>query len=218
MSIGSIVLIVLAVVFILTAILPITRRIWVFHLFAWKAALLGIADLIGLRRLAALLAGRPYERTTFPMLARHFAEDMGPTFIKFGQIIASSTGVFPRRWSEEFQKCLDRVRPFAFADVQRILEAELGADASRLTALDAEPLASASVAQVHTATLLGGDEVVVKVQRPGIQARVAADMKIMRFIARCAELVIRDAELVNPVGIVEDFAETLREELDFRKE
>jgi predicted unusual protein kinase regulating ubiquinone biosynthesis (AarF/ABC1/UbiB family) len=218
MSPWSIVLIVLAAVFVLTALLPTTRRIWVFHLFAWKYGFLWLADRIGLRRLLAAATRRPHERLTFPRLLRLLSEDMGPTFIKFGQIIASSTGVFPKRWSEEFTRCLDRVRPFSFAEVQRILAEELGADAARLTALDATPLASASIAQVHTATLLGGENVVVKVQRPGIAERVAADMRIMRFVARCAEKVIRDADLVNPVGIVDDFAETLREELDFRKE
>src|SRR5262249_21773735 len=78
-------------------------------------------------------------------------------------------------------------------------------------------LASASIAQVHTARMDGAD-VVVKVQRPGIGVRIAADMRIMKFVARQSERFVRDAELVNPVGIVEDFEETLREELDFRKE
>jgi predicted unusual protein kinase regulating ubiquinone biosynthesis (AarF/ABC1/UbiB family) len=218
MSFGSIVLIALAAVFILTAVLPTTRRIWVFHLFAWKYILLWLADRLFLRRLVGLVTGQPAERLTVPVLLRRFSEDMGPTFIKFGQIIASSTGVFPKSWSHEFQKCLDRVRPFGFAQVREIIAEELGHEAARLTALDPKPLASASIAQVHTATLLGGEQVVVKVQRPGIAERVAADMRIMRFVARCAEKVIKDAELVNPVGIVEDFAETLSEELDFRME
>jgi predicted unusual protein kinase regulating ubiquinone biosynthesis (AarF/ABC1/UbiB family) len=218
MSFGSIVLIVVAALFVLTALLPTTRRIWVFQLFAWKYTLLWLLDRLYARRAAAAILGRPYRRLTFPHLLRLFSEDMGPTFIKFGQIIASSTGVFPRSWSEEFRYCLDRVRPFPFAQVEAILAEELGADAARLTAIDPVPLASASIAQVHSATLSGGENVVVKVQRPGIAERVAEDMRIMRFVARVAEKVIKDAELVNPVGIVEDFSETLREELDFRLE
>jgi aarF domain-containing kinase len=218
MSLGSIVLIAIAVFALVTLLQPTTRRIWVFYLFAFKYVLVWLADRLGLRWLAARLAGRPYQRVTFPQLLRLLSEDLGPTFIKFGQIIASSTGVFPKRWSEEFQKCLDRVRPFAFAEVQRIVAEELGADAPRLRGVDPLPLASASIAQVHTATLDDGEQVVIKVQRPGIAERVAADMRIMRLVARVAEKVIRDAELVNPVGIVEDFAGTLKEELDFRKE
>ena len=218
MSFGSIVLISIAAVFVLTAVLPTTRRIWVFHLFAWKYGALWLADKLGLRRLTALVRGKPYAPYSFPRLLRRFSEDLGPTFIKFGQNIASSTGVFPKHWSEEFTKCLDRVRPFAFEEVQKIVAAELGADAVKLTALDPKPLASASIAQVHTATLVGGENVVVKVQRPGIADRVAADMRIMRFVALCAEKVIKDADLINPVGIVEDFAQTLSEELNFRME
>jgi predicted unusual protein kinase regulating ubiquinone biosynthesis (AarF/ABC1/UbiB family) len=205
MSIGSIVLIVLAALILSTLAFPTLRRLWVFEIYAVKYLAIWLWDRVTFRR-----------RYTFPLLLRLFAEDMGPTFIKFGQIIASSTGVFPKHWSEEFQKCLDRVRPFSFAEVERILADELGA--GKLDHVDPTPLASASIAQVHTATRPGGEEVVVKVQRPGIEARVNADMRIMKFVAHQSERFIKDAELVNPVGIVEDFAETLREELDFRKE
>ena len=117
MSLGSIVLIALAVFVLATALPPTTRRIWVFHLYALKYAVLWLVDRITFRR-----------RTTFPELLRLFSEDMGPTFIKFGQIIASSTGVFPKHWSEEFQKCLDRVKPFPFATVQQIIADELGSE------------------------------------------------------------------------------------------
>ncbi len=219
MPVGYMVLIAAVVVVLATLATPTLRRLWAFQLYALKYELYFVADKLGLRRLAAKITGRPYEPYTFPMLLRLFAEDMGPTFIKFGQIIASSTGVFPKHWSEEFQKCLDRVRPFAFVDVQRILAADLGPDAAKLTDIDPVPLASASIAQVHTAKRTDdGEEVVIKVQRPGIQSRVAADMRIMKFVARAAERFVRDADLVNPVGIVEDFESTLKEELDFRKE
>jgi predicted unusual protein kinase regulating ubiquinone biosynthesis (AarF/ABC1/UbiB family) len=204
--VGYILLALLGAWFLFSVISPTWRRIWVFQLYAWKAVFLW---LFGLLHLAP--------RYSRPELLRLFCEDLGPTFIKFGQIVASSAGMFPKRYIAEFQKCLDRVRPFEFAAVQKILADELGADAGRLTELDPKPLASASIAQVHTARL-DGQDVVVKVQRPGIQSRVDADMRIMRAVARLAEMWVRDAELANPVGIVEDFAATLREELDFRKE
>jgi predicted unusual protein kinase regulating ubiquinone biosynthesis (AarF/ABC1/UbiB family) len=207
MSPGSIVLIVIAALVLATLASRTLRRLWAFEMYAVKYLILWLLDVLRIRR----------RRYTFPVLLRLFAEDMGPTFIKFGQIIASSTGVFPKHWSEEFTKCLDRVRPFGFDEVQRILAAELGPDAAKLTNLDPKPLASASIAQVHTARL-GDEDTVVKVQRPGIQDRVDADMHIMKFVARQAERFVKDADLVNPVGIVEDFHETLREELDFRKE
>jgi aarF domain-containing kinase len=203
---------------VITIALPTTRRVWVFHLLAFKYLFLWIIDRLGLRWVWAKIVGKPYERLVAPVLLRHFAEDLGPTFIKFGQIVASSSGMFPKRYVQEFQKCLDQVRPFPFAQVQQILAEELGPDAAKLTQIDPAQLASASIAQVHTARLEDGTEVVVKVQRPGIQGRVAADMKVLRILAVIAEKLTRDAELVNPVGIVDDFHATLKEELDFRLE
>lgn len=184
-----------------------TRRVWAFHLYAAKHALAWLVGAIGLG-----------PKRTRPELARLFCEDMGPTFIKFGQIVASSAGMFPKRYTEEFQKCLDRVRPFSFDDVQRILREELADRADHLVRIAPTPLASASIAQVHSAELRDGTPVVVKVQRPGIGPRVASDMKIMRLLAAILARTVKDAELANPVGIVEDFAATLKEELDFRRE
>src|SRR5215475_8500147 len=203
---------------VITIALPTTRRVWAFWLLAFKYAFLWVIDRIGLRWLWSKIVVKPYERLIAPVLLRHLAEDLGPTFIKFGQIVASSSGMFPKRYVAEFQKCLDRVRPFPFAKVQQILAEELGPDAARLTQLDPIPLASASIAQVHTAKIDDGTDVVVKVQRPHIQGRVEADMKVLRTLARLAERFIRDADLVNPVGIVDDFHATLKEELDFRLE
>jgi aarF domain-containing kinase len=114
---------------------------------------------------------------------------------------------------------LDRVRPFPFSDVQKILAEDLGAErAAQLTNIVEKPLASASIAQVHAAELADGTKVVFKVQRPGIDKRCAADMKIMRVAARMLSKIKRDAELANPVGVIDDFTATLSEELDFRKE
>lgn len=195
-------------VLLLSIIQPTTRRLWVFQLYAWKYVGLWLLDVTRLRR-------RNYTR---PQLMRRFCEDMGPTFIKFGQIVASSSGIFPKRYVEEFQRCLDRVRPFPFAEVERILAEELGAQRGRLASVEPAPLASASIAQVHGATLADGTSVVVKVQRPNIAARIAADMAVMRVVAIIMEKTVKDAELMSPVSIMADFAETLREELDFRKE
>ena len=191
-----------AALVLVTLALPTPRRVWAFSRYA----------------LAAL--GRwIFSRRSRPEILRHFCEDMGPTYIKFGQIVASSSGMFPRRYVEEFQKCLDRVRPFPFAEVKAILAADLReAGAARLSHIDTAPLASASIAQVHAAKLDDGTDVVVKVQRPGIQGRIRSDMRLMRLLAWLAEKLVRNAELASPAAIVEDFAATLEEELDFRKE
>ncbi len=210
---------VVAGLLVISLLLPTTRRIWVFHLYASKYLFLWLLDVVRLRRLWARLGNREYRKLTRPVMLRLFCEDLGPTFIKFGQIVASSADMFPKRYVDEFQKCLDRVRPFPSAQVRDILEAELGEEKSRqLTEFDPHPLASASIAQVHTARLEDGTDVVVKVQRPGIEGRIAADTRILRACAVVLAKLSKDAELFNPVGVVEDFAETLQEELDFRLE
>jgi predicted unusual protein kinase regulating ubiquinone biosynthesis (AarF/ABC1/UbiB family) len=174
---------------------------------------------VGLRAgVAVLFARMRGRRDQAPAIVRHAFEDLGPTYIKLGQLIASSQGLFPERYCAEFRKCLDRVRPFDYADVQRIVRAELGRDASEVFAwIDPQPLASASIAQVHAARLHDGQEVVVKVQRPRIDAVVEADLRVLRLGARAMALSPR-GELANPVGIVEDFEANIREELDFRRE
>jgi predicted unusual protein kinase regulating ubiquinone biosynthesis (AarF/ABC1/UbiB family) len=202
----------------LSILMPTTRRLWVFTLVLAKHLWFRVGDLLGIRRLVVGLQGKPYKPYSNPVMARRIAEDLGPTFIKFGQIVASSSGMFPKPFVVEFQKCLDRVRPFDFAEVQQILAEDLGDKFARLKKIEPKPLASASIAQVHTAELDDGTKVVVKVQRPGLQKRVAADMRILRGVAAIAHRTVRDADLANPVGIVDDFAATLQEELDFRKE
>src|SRR5436853_1692798 len=136
----------LAGIFGLSVILPVPRRLWAFVVYSLKYFWLWVFDRIGLRRL--FVRHRPYEKLTRPKLIRMFCEDMGPTFIKFGQIIASSAGLFPDAYVQEFQKVLDRVKPFPFEDVKRTLAMELGNEkAEHLVDIEAKPLASASIAQ-----------------------------------------------------------------------
>lgn len=219
MSFWTIALAVLAALVLIALALPVPRRVLAFFWHASKYLWISLLDRIGVRRLVLKLRGRAYEPLTRPRLLRLFFEDMGPTFLKFGQIIASSSGMFPEPYVKEFQKVLDRVRPFSFHEVRAILDAELGAErASQLVDIEEKPLASASIAQVHGAKLRDGTQVVLKVQRPGIAARTRADMKIMRVMAKLVARLRRDAELANPVGVINDFAKTLAEELDFSLE
>jgi len=195
------------------------RRVWLFAIYLTKYLWLGLAQVLGLRRLAARVTGRAYLPLTRPAAVRLLCEDMGPTFIKFGQIVASSAGMFPARYTVEFQKVLDRVRPFPFDQVNQIVRDELGERAVELGEIDPHQLAAASIAQVHTATLADGTDVVLKVQRPGIQRLIEADVRLMTALARIlSRLFPRRTEFINPVGFVQDFAATLREELDFRME
>lgn len=207
--------------FLLSVSLPVPRRIWALVIYSAKYLGLWLVDALRIRKLVMAMTGRgdKYQRLTRPMLLRMWCEDMGPTFIKFGQIIASSAGMFPDAYVKEFQKVLDRVKPFPFGEVRRTLDEELGAEkAAHLIDIETKQLASASIAQVHTAKLRDGTPIVIKVQRPGIIARCMADMKLMRMLARFVARTSQNAELANPVGVVDDFTKTLTEELDFRRE
>ena len=147
-----------------------------------------------------------------------FAE-LGPTYVKLAQLIASSPGLFPQVLADEFRSLLDQVPPITLADVSRVIAEELGATPDEVFArFDPEPLASASIAQVHTAQLLDGEEVVVKVQRPGIRTRLEGDLRILMRIARILERTSAKGRMANPIAVVEDFAATLSEELNFVSE
>ncbi len=209
---GSVGLVLLALL-----VTRVGRRLLATVLVAEKWAVLWLAQLLGLRRLRAALGGRPYERLGRPQLLRLIFEDLGPTYIKLGQIIASSPGLFTEPYVNEFRRCLDRVRPFPSEQASAILAEELGARGGELE-VEATPLASASIAQVHAARARDGRLLVVKVQRPGIEALVRADVRIMGGWARLITALVPSARLANPVGIVEDFGCTILEELDFERE
>ena len=147
------------------------------------------------------------------------AEALGPTFIKLGQIISSGEGLFPPELVEEFKRCRDRVPPEDFADVRTIVEGDLGQPIGALFAhFDEEPIAAASIAQVHAATLRTGERVVVKVQRPDVDRLVHQDLRAMAWVAPHLIGRIPVAALANPPALVELFADTIVEELDFRVE
>jgi ubiquinone biosynthesis protein len=146
-------------------------------------------------------------------------EDLGPTFIKLGQILSSGEGVFPPELVAEFRLCRDQVPAEHFGDVRRIVEADLGSGlADVFSAFDPVPLASASIAQVHAATLRSGEHVVVKVQRPTVASAVRRDLRTMSWLAPHLVGRIPVTALANPPALVELFAETITEELDFRLE
>jgi predicted unusual protein kinase regulating ubiquinone biosynthesis (AarF/ABC1/UbiB family) len=171
----------------------------------------------GLRVLSKLPARGPWQQKIIKELPQTFA-DLGPTYVKFGQIIASSPGAFGEPLSREFRKLLDAVPPADPAEVHQLCVDELGAEPSELFAqFDETPVASASVAQVHFATLHSGEEVVVKIQRPGIRRRVAADLQILKRFAQIVE-VARLGRRLSAQDVVADFSDNLAEELDFRIE
>jgi ubiquinone biosynthesis protein len=147
------------------------------------------------------------------------AEHLGPTYIKLGQIIASGDGIFPAELVAEFKWCRDEVSAEPWLVVERVLTEELGRPIhSVFASVDRTPKAAASIAQVHAATLRDGTPVVIKVQRPSVASRVRQDLAIMAWLAPHLVGRIPVAALANPPALVELFAETIMEELDFRLE
>jgi ubiquinone biosynthesis protein len=150
---------------------------------------------------------------------RMAAERLGPTYIKLGQIVASGDGIFPPELVAEFKWCRDQVSPEPWPVIEAVITQELGRPPSEVFAsIDYHPLAAASIAQVHCARLLDGTEVVIKVQRPSVTRRVHQDLAVMAWLAPHLVGRIPIAALANPPALVELFAETIVEELDFRLE
>jgi ubiquinone biosynthesis protein len=150
---------------------------------------------------------------------RQAFERLGPAYIKLGQIISSGEGLFPAELVDEFKLLRDHVPAEPFPTIRTVVEEELGRSLEDVFAsFDTVPLAAASIAQVHAATLSTGEPVVVKVQRPTVASAVRADLAAMSWIAPALIGRIPVAALANPPALVELFAETIVEELDFRLE
>lgn len=148
---------------------------------------------------------------------RQAIEDLGPTFIKFGQILSTRPDLIPAVFCDELQGLQDDVPPMGEEDVKKVLAEELGTE-SVFAEFELEPIAAASIAQVHRAKLASGEVVAVKVQRPGIQATIDADLDILYFLARQLVTAVPETELFDPPGIVREFERAIRKELDFSSE
>ncbi len=147
------------------------------------------------------------------------AEALGPTYIKLAQIISAGEGVFPAELVAECKKCRDQVPAVGYDHVVETIEAELGAPLHTVfRSIDPTPIAAASIAQVHAGVLRSGESVVVKVQRPGIDELVRKDLRVLAWLAPFLVGRIPVSALANPPALVEMFAETIIEELDFRLE
>lgn len=178
---------------------------------------LGLA--VGLWAVGARRQGGSESKADLSRRLRIAAEHLGPTYIKLAQIISSGEGLFPEELVRECQKCRDQVPAESFDHVRRVVEEDLGRRLEDVFAtFDREPIAAASIAQVHGATLHTGERVVVKVQRPTVAELVHADIEVMAWLAPFLVGRIPIAALANPPALVELFAETISEELDFRLE
>ena len=159
------------------------------------------------------------EKLTRPEGFRMALEELGPTYIKLGQILSTRPDLIPVEFLSELTKLQDKVPPFPFTAVRKIVESELKSPLDDIfDQFEEVPLASASIGQVHKARLQSGREVAVKVQRPGIERVIEVDLEIMMYLATLAERHIEELTVHRPVKIVEEFARTLEGELDYRQE
>ena len=154
--------------------------------------------------------------------ARRFREllnELGPTFIKLGQVLSTRADLLPAEFIRELSTLQDSVPPFPLEQVYTQIRASLGREATELFAeIDPTPLAAASMAQVHRAKTLDGDDVVIKVQRPAITEQITSDLAVLRSLAKLLEAVVEETGIYTPSGIVEEFDRAIHEELDFINE
>jgi ubiquinone biosynthesis protein len=186
----------------------------------------GFGAYLARSRLADQIGGAPAvpgapanaERSTAARFRELLAE-LGPTFIKLGQLLSTRRDVLPAQWIAELESLQDDCPPLPLADVRAALERGLGRPIEAVFAeLDPVPLASASIAQVHRATTHAGEQVVVKVQRPDIRARIESDLALLYYLARLLEAVIEETGVYTPTAVIEEFDRTIHEELDFEHE
>jgi ubiquinone biosynthesis protein len=173
---------------------------------------------VGLQLISKKKAPRE-EPLSRPQRLRMALEELGPTYIKLGQVLSTRPDLIPIEFTAELSRLQDSVPSFAFDEAEAILQRELGAPSAVVfDRFDREPAASASIGQVHRARLKNGEEVAVKIQRPGIRALIEVDLEIMLHLATLAERHVEELALHRPVKIVEEFARTLEKEIDFRIE
>ncbi|MCU7828666.1 MAG: ubiquinone biosynthesis regulatory protein kinase UbiB [Candidatus Thiodiazotropha sp. (ex Myrtea sp. 'scaly one' KF741663)] len=159
------------------------------------------------------------DRSPYPVRIRRTLEDLGPIFVKFGQILSTRRDLLPDDLAKELAKLQDRVPPFPGDKARAIIEKAYGKPVGELLeAFDETPLASASIAQVHTALLKDGKKVVVKVLRPGIEKTIRRDVDLLFTIARLAEKYWKEGRRLRPVEVVEEYEKTIFDELDLMRE
>lgn len=163
---------------------------------------------------------KPLEKDfTVPQKIKLILEELGPTYIKFGQILSTRQDLIGEELAKELSKLQDNTRPFSYTVIKSIVEKELDTPIDKLfKQFEEKPLASASIAQVHKAILKNGEEIVLKIQRPDIEEQVKEDMAIIRYFAKLATKYIKDAKYFNLCGIIDEFERSILKEINFRQE
>jgi ubiquinone biosynthesis protein len=178
-----------------------------------------LADRITGRRREKAGAGAIKTGLPDPVRIRRVLEELGPSFIKLGQLMSTRADIFPPEYIEQFSKLQDRVPPVPFQSIEKVIETELRRPPSELFAsIEPDAMAAASVAQVHTARLKSGEKVAVKVVRPGIHKRIRNDLQLMYYVAAKIEKNSSLGRMLGAINLVKEFERSIFRELDMLTE
>jgi ubiquinone biosynthesis protein len=203
---------------------PTTKNLGRLSEIAQVAVKHGFGYFFERHRLTDLLPGRPrvVPDGTPSERGQHLREmldELGPTFVKFGQLLSTRPDIVPPDILAELQSLQDDVRPFPYEDVERVIQQDLELSVEQLfTEFEETPVAAASIGQVHRATLPNGHRVAVKVQRPNAPRQVEADLALLYQAARLARERVRALDFIDARQLVDEFARSIRQELDYRLE
>jgi ubiquinone biosynthesis protein len=191
-------------------------QVFVRHGFGYFFETHRLSDLVPWPRKVTPLERAPSQRGK---ALRAALDELGPTFVKFGQLLSMRPDVLPPDIISELRGLQDDVRPFPFDQVEQVIEAQFGLTLERLfLEFERTPMAAASIGQVHRAVLPNGRRVVVKVQRPGAPRQIEADLALLYQAARIAKERIRAFDFIDARALVDEFARSIRQELDYRLE
>jgi ubiquinone biosynthesis protein len=183
----------------------------------------GFGYFLEAHKLTDLLPGRPPRASSdASQRGRHLRElldELGPTFVKFGQLLSTRPDIVPPDIIAELRGLQDDVRPFPFEQAERVIEEDLGNSIERLfLEFEREPVAAASIGQVHRAVLPNGKRVAVKVQRPGAPRQIEADLNLLYQAAKLVKERVRALDFIDARSVIDEFARSIRQELDYRLE